>query len=83
MAGKKSSNEKGKFKMAKMFHNYRNNDNVTIMQDTAFPANLPRRINGKVGKIVGKRGSHYIVELKDFNEKKHFIVEAVHLKTVK
>ena len=83
MAGKKSPNEKGKFKMTKMFHIYRNNDNVTIIRDVSFPANLPRRINGKVGKVVGKRGRHYIVELKDFNEKKHFIVDAVHLKTVK
>jgi len=83
MARQKSPREKGKVKMHRMFYKYQEGDNVTIVRDISFAANFPKRINGKIGKIVGKRGKFYIIELKDFNEIKHFIISPAHLKAVK
>jgi large subunit ribosomal protein L21e len=69
--------------MSKMFHEYRDNDNVTIVRDSSVHTTLPIRISGKTGKIIGKKGKFYIVALKDFNKTKHFIINAVNLKPVK
>ncbi len=38
------------------------------------------RYKGRVGIIKGKRGSHYIVEIKDGNKKKELLSSPIHLK---
>jgi ribosomal protein L21E len=83
MAKKKSPREKGKFKMSKMFHDYKEGDHVTIIKDISFPSNFARRINGKIGKVTGMKGNFYIVKIKDFNETKQILLSPVHLKSVK
>lgn len=41
------------------------------------------KFQGKTGKIVGKRGKAYIVEVSDLNSKKKIIVRPEHLKLMK
>ena len=52
MAKQKALREKGKFKMSRMFYEYREGDNVIIVRDVGFSANFPKRINGKVLYIL-------------------------------
>lgn len=43
--------------------------------------NFPHpKFNGRTGKIVGKRGNAYMIEVSDLNSKKKIIASAVHLK---
>jgi large subunit ribosomal protein L21e len=83
MVKKKSPREKGKVKMSRMFYEYEEGDNVTLIRDVGFTSNFPERINGKIGKIIGKKGKFYIVKLRDFNEIKYLTLSPVHLKLVK
>lgn len=43
--------------------------------------NFPHpKFHGKTGKVIGKRGSSYIVEVKDMSAIKKIIVDPVHMK---
>lgn len=42
-----------------------------------------RRFQGKTGKISGKRGRSYVVDLKDGNKAKQLVVHPAHLKELK
>ena len=53
------------------------------MRDLGVSAKFPKRIIGKAGKIVGVRGRHRLVEIKDGNKTKTFIIHPIHLKGLK
>ncbi len=45
--------------------------------------NIPHpRYRGRIGTVLEKRGSAYVVELKVFNAVRHLVVPAVHLEAV-
>jgi len=39
-------------------------------------------MSGRTGIVIGKRGRSYIVNIKDFNKEKTFIVPPIHLKRI-
>lgn len=58
-------------------------DKVAIVPKGNF-RNIPHpRYRGKVGKVVERRGSAYVVELKVFNATRKLIVPSVHLERVR
>ena len=55
-------------------------DKVNIRVEPSVHKGMPHhRYQGIVGKVVGKRGNAYEVEIKDQNKKKLIISRAVHL----
>ncbi|MEM3405601.1 MAG: 50S ribosomal protein L21e [Candidatus Pacearchaeota archaeon] len=77
---KKATRESGKIKTSKILYNYKEGDKVVIKIDISHPINFPKRFNGKSGKIIGKKGKIYIVEIKDFNRIKKLLINPIHLK---
>ncbi len=58
-------------------------DSVAIVPRT-LKENIPHpRYKGKIGKIIEKRGSSYIVELKIMNATKKLIVLPIYLQGIK
>jgi large subunit ribosomal protein L21e len=61
---------------------FKDGDTVAIVPKGNFK-NIPHpRYRGKVGKVIERRGSAYVVELKIFNSTKRLIVPVLHLKKV-
>lgn len=61
---------------------FKDGDNVAIVPKGNFK-NIPHpRYRGKIGKVIERRGSAYVVELKIMNSRKRFTVPALHLKKV-
>ena len=55
-------------------------EKVNIRVEPSVHRGMPHhRYQGIVGKVVGKRGNAYEVEIKDQNKKKLIISRAVHL----
>ena len=54
---------------------------VQLVPNSKFEDFPSPRYAGRVGTVVGKQGSAYVVELKDGSLTKRFITTAVHLKT--
>jgi large subunit ribosomal protein L21e len=80
---KKSQKEKSKLSLTKFFKSYNNDEKVILKADSYYKRGMYfMRFHGKVGKIVGMRGSCYEVQIKDFNKPKKLIVHPIHLKKV-
>lgn len=79
------SNPKGKGKpgLSKYFKILEEGDSVAVVREPSERASFPSRYQGRTGKIIGKRGTSYIVELKDQNKMKKFLIEPIHLKKIK
>ena len=57
--------------------------NVVISLEPSSHKAMPfPRFKGRMGKIVGKRGKSYVVELKDGGKIKKFISRPEHLKAI-
>jgi len=76
----KSVREKGKLKLSSYFKSFDDGDRVALVIDTGVCASLPKRLQGFSGKVAGTRGKYKIVEIKDGNKLKTFIVHPVHLR---
>ncbi len=82
---KKATREKGKRNLTKMFQKLEIGDTICLGRDVASMGgeSFPRRMEGRTGVVEGKRGSAYVVGVKDLNAKKTFIVKPIHLKKLK
>ena len=76
----KHHKEKGKIKISRYFQEFDVGERVAISIEPAVHKGLPLPVfQGKVGKVVDKRGECYIVELKDGGVIKKLIIHPVHL----
>ena len=84
MLKRKRIREKGKISFQKFFQKFDSGDSITIVRELGIQSpGFPKRMQGRSGKILEKRGSAYIVEIKDFNMKKRFAIKPIHLKKIK
>lgn len=75
---KKGSREK--FKPERFIQEFKPEDKVIIKQD-ASSHKMPHPIfRGKIGKVKGKRGRAYIIEIRAGNKTKELMVRPEHLK---
>jgi large subunit ribosomal protein L21e len=76
----KKIREKGKLKLSCYFKKIEKGDKVAISLDRGVRANFSKRIIGKSGEVIGSRGNFNVVEVKEGNKKKTFILHPVHLR---
>jgi len=76
----KSIREKGKIKLSEYFKDIGEGSSVAIVTEKAVANSFPERIQGRSGIVTGNRGKYKVVELKEGNKTKTFIVHPVHLK---
>ena len=82
MVRRKAVRERGKIRFSEYFKKLKEGDKVAIKREKSLAANLPKRMQGRTGVIVGKRGRSYVVVIKDFNKPKTFIALPIHLKKI-
>ncbi len=80
---KKKIREKGKIKFSRVFQSFQPEDRVAIVREISLKSNIPKRLQGRTGKVIDKRGRAYIVKIMDGNKEKKFIIPPVHLKKIK
>lgn len=83
MVRRKSVRTRGKFSFFRYFQKFDEGDRVSFVQERSIKSNVPKRMHGRTGKILSKRGRHYIVLIKDHSKEKEYIIHPVHLKKVK
>ena len=84
MASKrKPIHQRGKIKLSEYFKELSTGDKVSIKKDKSVISNFHKRVHVRTGEIIGKRGSNYVVKIKEFNKEKEFIVHPIHLKKIK
>lgn len=80
MAKGKKIRDKGKIKLSRYFKRINEGDQVAIVPELGVKSAFPKRLRGKSGKVIGNRGNYKVIELKDGDKKKQFIIHPVHLK---
>jgi large subunit ribosomal protein L21e len=77
---RKTPRTKGMPPINRILRTFNVGDKVNIAIEPSIQKGMPHhRYQGVVGKIVGKRGSAYEVEIRDGNKRKLLISPAVHL----
>lgn len=77
------SKSKGKPGLSKHFQNFEKGETAAIVREPSLRANFPERLQGRTGTIIGKKGKVYILELKENDKIKKFLIEPAHLKKIK
>jgi len=78
----KKSREKGKFSFTRYFQKFQPGDSVSVVRELSFPFGYSKRLQGRTGKVIEKRGSAYHVEIKDINKPKKYLIKPIHLKKI-
>ncbi len=69
--------------ITKFIQEFKTGESVVIDQETSSHRGMPfKRFKGKVGKIIGKRGKAFIVEIRVGNKNKKIISRPEHLRVV-
>ena len=83
MLKRKRLRQKGKISLTKIFQKFVSGDSVAVVRELgAQSPGFPKRIQGRTGKVIVKRGTAYVVEIKDHNMPKQYIIKPVHLKKI-
>lgn len=85
MAKKRSSpiREKGKIRLSEYFKELKKGDIVSIINEKKDLFHFPRRISGKVGRILDKRGEFYSVIVSEGAKSKTYIIHPINLRRTK
>jgi len=83
MVNRKEIRTRGKIQLSKYFQEFKEGDFVSVIRELSLNSNFPRRLQGRTGKVKGKKGRAYIVIIRDQTKEKEFIIPAIHLKKIK
>jgi len=79
----KNPREKGKLKFSRYFQELQEGDRVSVDEELALQPRFPKRLQGRTGVVIGKRGNAYMVRIKNQAKEKDFLILPAHLKKVK
>ncbi|MEM5794476.1 MAG: 50S ribosomal protein L21e [Candidatus Aenigmatarchaeota archaeon] len=69
--------------ITKFLQEFKEGQKVAILQEPSSHSGMPHpRFKGRIGKVIGKRGKSYIVEITDGNKVKKIISRPEHLKAI-
>ncbi len=74
--------EKGKISLTRYFQEFKSGDSVAVARELSIPLGYSKRIQGRTGKVIEKRGAAYHIELKDLNKLKRYFIKPIHLKRI-
>jgi large subunit ribosomal protein L21e len=82
MLKNKPMREKGKFSFIKFFQKFSPGDLVAVVRNLGFEFGYSKRLQGRTGRVLEKRGSAYYVEVNDLNKPKRYLIRPIHLKKI-
>jgi large subunit ribosomal protein L21e len=82
MLSHKNPRDKGKFSFTRFFQKFKEGDSVAVVRELSFPFPYSKRLQGRTGKVIEKRGSAYYVEISDLNKPKRYLIKPIHLKRI-
>ena len=78
----KAPRTKGKFSFTRYFQQFKPGESVAVVKELSIPFSYSKRLQGKTGKIIEKRGSAYYVEINDLNKSKRYLIKPIHLRKI-
>jgi large subunit ribosomal protein L21e len=78
----KKPREKGKISFQRYFQKFKPGDPVAVVRELSLKFGYPKRLQGRTGKIIEKRGSAYYIAINDLNKEKKYLIKPIHLKKI-
>ena len=78
----KRARDKGKFSFSRYFQAFKEGESVAVVRELSIPIGYAKRLQGRTGKIIGKQGRAYHVEINDLNKPKRYFIKPIHLKKI-
>ena len=72
--------EKGKIRLSEYFKDLKEGDRVSVIREISMIAGFPKRLQGRAGYVIGKKGAAYIVNINDNKRMKQYIIKSIHLR---
>lgn len=69
--------------MTRYFQAFKEGDAVAVKQELSIPFPYVKKLQGRTGKVLSKRGNSYYVEIKDLNKPKRYVIHPIHLIKIK
>jgi len=66
----------------RFFQKFQPGESVAVVRELSIPFPYSKRLQGRTGNVIEKRGSAYYVEIKDLNKKKKYLIKPIHLKRI-
>lgn len=82
MLKRKRTKEKGRFSFTRFFQKFQPGEKVAVVRELNQTFGYSKRLQGRTGVILEKRGSAYYVEISDLNKKKKYLIRPIHLKKI-
>lgn len=80
---RKNVRERGMMPLSRIMREHSVGDRVAIVIDPSIHKGQPHpRFHGRTGKVIGKRGRAYIIEIHDGNKRKEIFARPEHLRVV-
>ena len=83
MSKRKPVRTRGKVSLKRYFQELKEGEFVTVVRDQSLVVGFPKKLQGRTGVVQDKRGSAYIVKIKDLEKEKTYIINTVHLRRIK
>ena len=80
MAGRKKVRTRGKLMLSRYFQELGEGNRVALVREASIKCPFPKRMQGRTGIVIGKRGRAYVVLVNDLNMEKTFVITPIHLK---
>lgn len=78
----KSPRQKGKIQFTKYFQEFEPGDYVAVVIELSIPFPYSKRLQGRTGKVIERKGSSYHVKINDLNKPKNYLIKPIHLKKI-
>ena len=73
---------KGKISFSRYFQKFKPGDAVAVIRELSIKFGYPKKLQGRTGKVIEKRGAAYEVEIKDLNKPKRYLIKPIHLQGI-
>ncbi len=80
---RKKIRARGKFPFSKYFQKFKPGEKAAVVRESSIEVNFPKRLQGKTGIVKGERGKMVVMNIKDQNKEKIFLIEPIHLQKIK
>lgn len=78
----KRTRDKGKISFTKYFQKFAPGERISVVRELSIPLGYSKRIQGRTGKVIEKRGAAYYVEISDLGKTKKYLIKPIHLKKI-
>ena len=79
----KNPRQSGKFSFTRYFQKFSPGDSIAVAKELSIPFPYSKRLQGRTGKVIEKKGSSYYVEIADLGKPKKYFIKPIHLKKIK